>query len=139
LDIRTDERLAHAPDFGDVMRVRAAPETTASGHAGREGDVMGASLRVAMLRERGEQVVGVPKTDEPVVALVLEGESAAVWFAAHLLEHVRTKEFELRIAGRTVTRRSDGTWDPAPPESLVVPLRPRRFAWLRRLWGRGPR
>jgi hypothetical protein len=134
MDIQDDPRLASAPPMGDGVRVRDTEETRRAGWAMREGMVLGASLMHAMLRERGDQIVGQESADEPLVAVQADAGGAFAWFPIRLIERVGSREgVVFEIGGRRIVRRADGGWDESPPPA---PAYPRRLGWLRRLFGR---
>lgn len=114
--------------------MRDTEETRRAGWAGREGLVMGASLRHAMLREQGEHIVGQESADEPLVSVQADDDGAFAWFPNRLIERMGSREgVVFEMGGRSVVRRADGGWDESP---APTPAHPRRLGWLRRLFGK---
>lgn len=97
-------------DFGDRVRVKVTPETTASGVAGLEGDVYGFTTPSST----GMQVIG-GAPDDYALNVSIEGHGSDLWFRPDLLEFLHHNPGMEMIAGNVRTvRQADGSWKKCP-------------------------
>jgi hypothetical protein len=94
-------------DFGDYVRVRAAPATEAAGAAGRIGYVAGFTKP----SHTGIEVIGEVKNDL-AFGVTFENPHTQLWFAPELLEFVDYGAGQdMQIGNKRWVRRSDGSWE----------------------------
>ncbi len=94
-----------AISFGDRVRVREAPETTAVGVAGLVGEVMGETTPSAT----GVTVIG--QSGDFAINVVFEGNQNTYWFAEELLELVdHSPGMEIAIGDKRWVRSENGDW-----------------------------
>lgn len=97
-------------EFGDTVRVKAAPETEAAGLAGLTGEVYGQSVPSI---SGASPIIGT-LTEDYAVNVFFPDRNETHWFAEQLLEFVdHTPGAQLSIdgvAGQWV-RDADGKWE----------------------------
>lgn len=102
-------------DFGDAVRIRAAPETDAAGLAGLSGQVYGLTTPSVT----GVEVIGKLKEDY-AINVYFDGRAESYWFSADLVELIdHAPGTEIRIDGvsKSWVREPDGSWtEKAQPE-----------------------
>ena len=98
--------------FGDRVRVRTTPVTTAAGLAGRVGVVHGwTTPSMGYVKE----VIGDP-VDDVALGVYFGDAKPAVFLAPDLVELVDHQPgATLSIAGDEFVRNADGIWDQVPP------------------------
>jgi hypothetical protein len=97
--------------FGDKVRIRRDKATESKGIAGQTGIVHGETTPSVT----GVEVIGSASEDY-AIAVMVEGHSQALWFAANLLEFVDHQPgTTMKIAGRTLIRDEHGEWKEAQP------------------------
>lgn len=107
-NLEVPPEMTNRLSFGDNVRVRPTPETSALGLAGANGQIYG----VTTPSETGIEVVG-ELAEDCAFAVQFPDRADAVWFPADLLELIdHAPGTEIRIGGsaRTWRRTDDGSW-----------------------------
>jgi hypothetical protein len=103
-------RETQAFSFGDRVRVRESPATTAVGLNGLEGVVYGYTTPSVT----GVSVIGVDSANF-AIAVQVDDRNETLWFVSDLLEVIdRGEGMVATVAGRTFVKNRDGGWDPKP-------------------------
>jgi hypothetical protein len=100
--------IVNAPEitFGDKVRVVATASTENRGVAGQTGIVYGFTTP----SQTGVEVVG-DSTDDYAIAVMIEGRSNAMWFAANLLEFLDHQPgTTVEIGSKRLIRDDAGRW-----------------------------
>lgn len=116
-DVMTDVTQPRSLSFGDNVRVRTSPTTTARGVAGLVGQVFGQTTPSAT----NVEVIG-ELVEDYAVNVNLSEVGEALWFTEDLLELVdHAPGTEIRLDGipKKWTRTEDGQWaeTPASPQT----------------------
>ena len=94
------------PGFGDNVRIRATPLTEQLSLAGLVGNVHGETTPSVT----GVKVIG-EVTNDYALAVMIEGQDEALWFAPDLVEFVdHAPGTTMEIGGRRFIRDASGQW-----------------------------
>ena len=95
--------------FADKVRVRATNSTENLGIAGQTGIVHGFTTPA----QTGVEVIG-DSTDDYAIAVMIDGKSTALWFAANVLEFVDHQPgTTVKVGNLRLNRDQQGHWHEA--------------------------
>ncbi|HET9028560.1 MAG TPA: hypothetical protein VFN49_00150, partial [Candidatus Aquilonibacter sp.] len=106
-DVQYAPQIANsAIGFGDVVRIKEAPETIAIGLANAQGTCFGQSVPSSS----GVDMIGTSENDFALNVSV-EGKGE-YWLADQLVEKVRHEPATIEVGGRKFITDHDGKWRP---------------------------
>ena len=96
-------------DFGDRVRIRAAPQTVEAGIAGRVGQIYGTTTPSAGYVT--DPIIGMLRSDV-ALNVRLDASDISVWIAPDLLELIdRAPGTTIGIGDASFLRQPDGLWE----------------------------
>ena len=111
-ELKSSDMTSPEITFGDKVRVRVTHRTESLGIAGQTGIVHGSTTPSIT----GVEVIG-DSTDDYAIAVMIDGQSTALWFAATLLEFLDHQPgTTVEVGGLRLNRDEQGHWHEAKPK-----------------------
>jgi hypothetical protein len=111
-ELKSSDMTSPEITFGDKVRVRATTSTQDLGIAGQTGIVHGSTTPWIS----GVEVIG-DSTEDYAIAVIIDCQSTALWFASNLLEFLDHQPgTTVEVGGLRLNRDEQGHWHEAKPK-----------------------